>query len=385
MTSNARRAGLAHPNVRRLSLVAATIALGVLDSGCSKSGSDNAGTGADQSGGATGGHTQVSSGGRAGTPEGEPGGSATGGRSAPNSGGTEESGGSPGRGGESPSTGGTSTGGEPSETGGVSSDTGGASAAGAPAGGDSAGGEPARTGGAGTGGGAAGTGGAPPDLPRFSFFVTSHEGLLLLSGSQDGFGGDLRYGEADGLSGADRICAELAEISMTGAGAKGWRAFLSASSGPGGQPIHAIDRIGAGPWYDRTGRTVALSPEDLLFTRPRNADAGIVNDLPNEFGVPNHAPDGAELDNHHIMTGTNDEGHYDGSGTTCEDWTSVDSNINGPTVGFSWPGPGGDNWMTGFQERGCAPGAHFSTGEGDPGTVGTAGGYGGIYCFALNP
>ena len=58
-----------------------------------------------------------------------------------------------------------------------------------------------------------------------------------LSGSNDGFGGDLRYGEADGLSGADRICAEIAEYSMPGAGQKQWRAFLSVNAGRDGQRL----------------------------------------------------------------------------------------------------------------------------------------------------
>ena len=33
------------------------------------------------------------------------------------------------------------------------------------------------------------------DLPHFSFFVTSQKALEELSGSPDGFGGDLSYGE----------------------------------------------------------------------------------------------------------------------------------------------------------------------------------------------
>ena len=39
-----------------------------------------------------------------------------------------------------------------------------------------------------------------------------------LSGSQDGFGGDLRFGEATGLAGADKICTTIAEQSMPGSG-----------------------------------------------------------------------------------------------------------------------------------------------------------------------
>src|SRR5262245_49576984 len=52
---------------------------------------------------------------------------------------------------------------------------------------------------------------APPDLamgglPKFSFFVASLRAMQRLSGSQAGFGGDLRFGEVGpgaGLRGAD--------------------------------------------------------------------------------------------------------------------------------------------------------------------------------------
>ena len=65
-----------------------------------------------------------------------------------------------------------------------------------------------------------GSGGAAAPGEHFSFFVTSLEAMRELSGSQDGFGGDLRYGEADGLTGADKICREIAESSLPGAGQK---------------------------------------------------------------------------------------------------------------------------------------------------------------------
>src|SRR5687768_12606822 len=120
--------------------------------------------------------------------------------------------------------------------------------------------------------------GAPP-LEPFSFFVTSYRAIQELSGSQDGFGGDLRFGERGpgaGLRGADKICAQIADMSMPGASAKGWRAFLSATDDGAGQQVHAIDRVGPGPWYDRLGRVVAMSPGDLANERPDNADPAIV-------------------------------------------------------------------------------------------------------------
>lgn len=237
----------------------------------------------------------------------------------------------------------------------------------------------------------------PEPLPEFSFFMTSLEGMRRLSGSDDGFGGDLRYGEATGLDGADKICAELAEHSMPGAAAKEWRAFLSVAEGPDGEPVHAIDRVGEGPWYDRLGRTVALTTDDLLQVRPANADPAIANDLPNEYGVPNQTPDPAEgpVDNHHVLTGTDENGQlYEGG--TCGDWMSASADSGQPRTGFSWPrGNGGragsnrgQHWMTSHDEAGCTPGIQLEQIGGAPAgatSVGAGGGYGAIYCFALTP
>ena len=121
-------------------------------------------------------------------------------------------------------------------------------------------------------------------LPHFSFFVTSLEAMLALSGSEDGFGGDLRFGQATGLAGADAICTAIAEGELPGSGRKVWRAFLSASTdGQGGGQVNAIDRIGSGPWYDRNGRLVAQDLQGLMGTRP-DGDPVISSDLPNERG-----------------------------------------------------------------------------------------------------
>jgi hypothetical protein len=139
-------------------------------------------------------------------------------------------------------------------TAGGAGNVGGAGAAGA-LGGAAGNGSAGSGGNAGSGGSAAVGGAAATE--KFSFFVTSWAGLQRLAkgfglpnDGVDGFGGDLRYGETGagaGLRGADKICATLAEASMTGAGAKGWRAFLSASDDGTGQPVNAIDRIGTGP------------------------------------------------------------------------------------------------------------------------------------------
>jgi hypothetical protein len=247
---------------------------------------------------------------------------------------------------------------------------------------------------AGAGGEAGSAGSAAPELEHFSFFVTSLGAMRRLSKSDDGFGGDLRFGKATGLEGADEICRQIAEDAMPGAGAKGWRAFLStAAGGANGGPVHAKDRVGDGPWYDRLGRLVAANKEDLLQERPRGADPAIIDDLPNEHGIPNHR-DGAEgctnecPDNHQILTGTNEQGmlHSSDTGSTCEDWTSSEPE-GMPWCGHSWPREvSGINWMSSAADGGCAPCVSIvEMGGVRAPCVGSAGGYGGIYCFALMP
>ena len=239
----------------------------------------------------------------------------------------------------------------------------------------------------------------PHSLPHFSFFVTSLKALQELSGNPMGFGGDLRFGETGpgaGLRGADKLCATIAERSMPGAGAKQWRAFLSASNDGNGNVVHAIQRIGNGPWYDRLGRLLAPDLASMMGTRPAGGDATIKNDFPNEDGVLNHNPDGTgQVDNHDMLTGTNSQGMFEGPTRTCLDWTANAGNktLEGqPRVGHSWPRDSPLNminsWMSSLIESGCAPGVSLiEMGPPDPtsNTVGSGGGYGGFYCFALIP
>src|SRR6266550_2934376 len=80
-----------------------------------------------------------------------------------------------------------------------------------------------------------------------TFFVTS-------AGS--GKGGDL-----GGLSGADRICQDLA--TAAGAGDHTWHAYLSTTAAGGTAAVNARDRIGRGPWQNAKGVVIAQSVEDL--------------------------------------------------------------------------------------------------------------------------
>jgi hypothetical protein len=199
-----------------------------------------------------------------------------------------------------------------------------------------------------------------PSQEHFSFFVTSLEAMQELSGSLDGFGGNL-----GGLEGADEICQTIA--GTVDGGGKVWRAFLSATAGPDGEPVHAIERIGEGPWYDRNGRLLALTIEDLLTARPTGADPQIAEDLPNEFGQGQKQFG----DNHDTLTGTNASGMLASADplTTCMDWkcpgntfcpeaSTFEKKVMG---GHSWPrednggggGPGGGGQLAAQQTSAC--------------------------------
>ncbi len=287
---------------------------------------------------------------------------------------------------------------------------------------------------------------------RFSFFVTSLQAMRRLSNGDNGFGGDLRFGETGpgaGLRGADKICATIAESSLPGVGQKQWRAFLSVVADETGAQVNAIDRIGEGPWYDRMGRKVALRKADLLYDHPSSAEGAIQNDLPNEDGVPNHAPvlSQGQVNNRSTLTGSNDQGVLYGASSTCQDWTSTSAADGRPRAGYSWsdssdagttggaPGfmfdggfppppdidggfvgplagdipldggipfgfdPNGgppdglgamdtavENWISAADLGGCAPGVNLGAASTQAdSSVASNGGYGGIYCFALTP
>jgi hypothetical protein len=176
-------------------------------------------------------------------------------------------------------------------------------------------------------------------------------------------------------------------MSMPGAGAKGWRAFLSATTDGrcGGSRVDAIDRVGDGPWYDRLGRLVAANPEALLKVRPEGADPTISNDLPDEYGVPNRCATGSCLDNHDTLTGFIEPGTTMKLNDTCQDWTTVVPDAGQPIVGHSWGSEAIPSWYAGHRNRGCAAGGTLVEELPSEPTVGSGGGYGGIYCFALVP
>lgn len=290
-------------------------------------------------------------------------------------------------GGEAAVTGGTTgaTGGEVEATGGTAGVTGGTAGA--------TGGEVAVTGGevSATGGTVIADGECEAGEAKFSFFVTSLETMREQSGSQDGFGGDF-----GGLAGADQICQTAA--TAVGCGAKTWRAFLSATDDGEGNQVNAIDRIGAGPWYDARGLLIAENAAGLVGRgdsqgqgRP-DGDANAVDDLANEYGegLRTAFPDD---DDHDIITGSNEDGELDSPGSlaaTCNDWTSTAASPksaggSGLALGHAWSARSGYNWIQVHRAGTCAAGVNlsFETRGGDGSSVGAGGGWGGIYCFAL--
>ena len=242
------------------------------------------------------------------------------------------------------------------------------------------------------GDGAEAGGGAPAEDPKplFSFFTTSQEGLLTFAEDKvNGLGGDL-----GGLEGADNICQTLAQRANPG-DQKVWRAFLSAAeAGPGGTPVHAIERIGNGPWYDYNGRLFGNNLDDIaaqpLSTggRPIGADPQLAEMFTDENGDP-VSPDPRVVDNHDMLTGSNKQGRLMIGATlrdTCNDWTSASEALPPPMIGHAWPRTPrtGRHWISDHRAGGCGRGidTRLQAFNGTK-TVGAGGGYGGFYCFAV--
>jgi hypothetical protein len=145
------------------------------------------------------------------------------------------------------------------------------------------------------GGGGAGSG--------MGFFVT---------GTTPGKGGDL-----GGLAGADAQCQSLA--AAAGAGAKTWRAYLSAAAKDGQPAVNARDRIGKGPWRNVKGDVVAKDVDDLH---------GAGNNINKQTGLTEKGATvngrGDTPNEHDILTGSTADGRLDTSApdTTCRNYTS---------------------------------------------------------------
>jgi hypothetical protein len=235
--------------------------------------------GAAGTGGGAAGTTGGSGGGAAGTGGGAAG---TGGGAAGTGGGTAGTGGgAAGTGGSAAGTGG----GGPGQAGRGGSGPGQAGRGGS---------GPGQAGRGGSGGGTAGGGGATTANAMMNFFVTSDTAA---------------NGNLGGLTAADARCQSLA--AAVGQGAKTWRAYLCTST------ANARDRIGAGPYYNSAGTTVAADKDAL---HARSGDAALFID--ERGGRINGQWAGSPAPNQHdILTGCNAMGMVMGT-NTCMDWTS---------------------------------------------------------------
>jgi hypothetical protein len=199
--------------------------------------------------------------------------------------------------------------------------------------------------------------GAAPAQPM-GFFITS-------VGTGDG-------GNLGGLSGADAHCQRLG--SAAGAGARTWRAYLSATAA-GGQPaVNARDRIGTGPWYNAKGALIAATVADLHGDYQRDRNSINREFALNESGLPVNGR-GDTPNQHDILTGSDSHGRaMIGSAalTTCNNWTS--NAAGSATVGHhDRAGGGNSSWNAAHASRGC--------GQAD---LVASGGAGLFYCFAAN-
>lgn len=189
-----------------------------------------------------------------------------------------------------------------------------------------------------------------------SFFVTSESG-------PDG----ANFG---GLSGADAFCQRLA--AAAGAGAKTWRAYLSAQAA-GGQPaVNARDRVGNGPWVNVKGEIVARSVDDLHADPAINKQTALT-----EKGAMVNGR-GDSPNQHDILTGSTPEGRAPAgeADATCGNWTKggEGSAIVGhhDRTGLDQSAPA-KSWNSSHASRGCSAPA-----------LASSGGAGRLYCFAAN-
>ncbi len=189
---------------------------------------------------------------------------------------------------------------------------------------------------------------AQPQQPM-SFFITS-------AGKGDG----ANYG---GLAGADAWCAQLAAASGAAAApGRTWHAYLSAV-GPDGRPIHARDRIGAGPWHNAKGAMIAANVADLHgdIIKDRN-QINKMNAITEKGAMVNGAGDTPNV--HDILTGSDTEGRalpgtFD---TTCNNWTSSAATGSAQVGHHDRTGGGSTSWNSAHPSRGCGQANLVSTG-----------------------
>lgn len=178
-----------------------------------------------------------------------------------------------------------------------------------------------------------------------SFFVTSQ-------GAGDG-------ANLGGLEGADAHCTTLAEAA--GATGKTWVAYLSTSD------TDARDRIGAGPWVNAKGETIAESVDQLHSDQNALKKATALNEIGELVNGRGDKPN-----RHDILTGSLPDGTAHDA--TCENWTSGGEGSamvgHHDRMGLN-DSAEAKSWNSAHPSRGCSQEALQGTG-----------GDGLLYCFA---
>ena len=192
---------------------------------------------------------------------------------------------------------------------------------------------------------------------KMTFFVTSRN-----PGQGANFGG---------LAGADAHCQALA--ASVGAGARTWRAYLSAGPADGKPHVNARERIGKGPWQNVKGDVIAANLDELHGKNNLNKQT-VLSELGE--GLSGR---GDPVNMHDILTGTSMDGRAvsGDADTTCGNWTkggAEGSAIVGhhDRVGLGTP-EAAQSWNSSHATRGCGLEQLKSTG-----------GNGRLYCFAVN-
>jgi hypothetical protein len=198
----------------------------------------------------------------------------------------------------------------------------------------------------------------PPRVPHpMGFFVTS-----TTAGS----------GNLGGLTGADKICQDLA--SSAGAGGRTWHAYLSTQPSPAGPGEDARSRIGRGPWYNAKNVLIAATVDDLHGDTARDRNNNQKSAALTEKGETIKGA-GDMPNQHDMLTGSDSDGRAFPAGldSTCDNWTS-DSDDHKAMLGHA-DRTGGNNtsWNSNHMSAGCSA----------PKLVAT-GGAGHFYCFAIN-
>ena len=201
----------------------------------------------------------------------------------------------------------------------------------------------------------------PQPNAQMSFFITS---------ANPGKGADL-----GGLEGADKHCQTLA--AAVGQGGKTWRAYLSTQAADGKPAVNAKDRIGAGPFVNFKGETVAANVAALHSADNKiNIDTGLTEKGQKVMGRD------FLINYHDILTGSQADGTAfpPEKDMTCGNWTKSGAGAamvgHHDRIGLD-ESPPMKSWNASHPSRGPDGGCSAAD-------LRTTGGGGLFYCFAAN-